>query len=592
MSSQKTLMVKTMAIGLVLTIVGLVCLGRLVCVQLVNGKEVALQAAENRTIKVTLKARRGKIMDTNGSILAQSVERYNIIGNPQLAQDIKPVTCTKQTAGECHQINGKPVGATGAAAVARLLAPILGMDATELGAMLAGSGQYVILKKDVTPSIKRKISKLNLGGIVYGELSNERVYSNGTLMGALLGGLDSDGKGAAGIEQMENKTLTGKDGYQVYQQGSGGVEIPGTMTESKDAVNGSDVTLTIDHDVQWYVEKVLKDSESKYHSAWGIAMVQDVQSGDVLALADSDEIEAGSDDAKLGVSRAVSETFEPGSIGKVFAMSGIVQSGLHKLEDKFTVPGTIVVDGQKYKDAVDHGNEQWTLAGILEQSSNVGMVMAGEKMSNEQRYEFISKFGIGQDTGLDLPGESSGVLHSSGSWDRRTRNTVLFGQGYTVNIMQLSNAVSVIANKGVKKPLRIIKSITDSEGHVHEQKAKGEAVRVIDESVASQMLNAMESAAEHYNTFVKVDGYRMAAKSGTAEVAGENGSLTSIISDYSTIIPADNPRFVITVVLKDPQGSYGGLTAGPVTAEIGEFLMQKYEVPASSPRTGAIPVTW
>ncbi len=364
------------------------------------------------------------------------------------------------------------------------------------------------------------------------------------------------------------------------------------MTESKDAVNGSDVTLTIDHDVQWYVEKVLKDSESKYHSAWGIAMVQDVQSGDVLALADSDEIEAGSDDAKLGVSRAVSETFEPGSIGKVFAMSGIVQSGLHKLEDKFTVPGTIVVDGQKYKDAVDHGNEQWTLAGILEQSSNVGMVMAGEKMSNEQRYEFISKFGIGQDTGLDLPGESSGVLHSSGSWDRRTRNTVLFGQGYTVNIMQLSNAVSVIANKGVKKPLRIIKSITDSEGHVHEQKAKGEAVRVIDESVASQMLNAMESAAEHYNTFVKVDGYRMAAKSGTAEVAGENGSLTSIISDYSTIIPADNPRFVITVVLKDPQGSYGGLTAGPVTAEIGEFLMQKYEVPASSPRTGAIPVTW
>ncbi len=592
MSSQKTLMVKTMAIGLVLTIVGLVCLGRLVCVQLVNGKEVALQAAENRTIKVTLKARRGKIMDTNGSILAQSVERYNIIGNPQLAQDFKPVTCTKQTAGECHQINGKPVGATGAAAVARLLAPILGMDATELGAMLAGSGQYVILKKDVTPSIKRKISKLNLGGIVYGELSNERVYSNGTLMGALLGGLDSDGKGAAGIEQMENKTLTGKDGYQVYQQGSGGVEIPGTMTESKDAVNGSDVTLTIDHDVQWYVEKVLKDSESKYHSAWGIAMVQDVQSGDVLALADSDEIEAGSDEAKLGVSRAVSETFEPGSIGKVFAMSGIVQSGLHKLEDKFTVPGTIVVNGQKYKDAVDHGNEQWTLAGILEQSSNVGMVMAGEKMGNDQRYEFISKFGIGQDTGLGLPGESSGVLHSADSWDGRTRNTVLFGQGYTVNIMQLSNAVSVIANKGVRKPLRIIKSITDSEGHMHEQKAKGEAVRVIDESVASQMLNAMESAAEHYNTFVKVDGYRMAAKSGTAEVAGENGSLTSIISDYSTIIPADNPRFVITVVLKDPQGSYGGLTAGPVTAEIGEFLMQKYEVPASSPRTGAIPVTW
>lgn len=107
----------------------------------------------------------------------------------------------------------------------------------------------------MTPAVKRKISKLNLGGIVYAELSNERIYSNGTLMGALLGGVDGEGKGVAGIEQMENKTLTGEDGYQVYQQGNNGVEIPGTMTESKDAVNGSDVTLTIDHDVQWYVEK-------------------------------------------------------------------------------------------------------------------------------------------------------------------------------------------------------------------------------------------------------------------------------------------------------------------------------------------------
>ena len=117
-------------------------------------------------------------------------------------------------------------------------------------------------------------------------------------------------------------------------------------------------------------------------------------------------------------------------------------------------------------------------------------------MTNEQRYNFISKFGIGQATGLNLPGESEGVLHPSDSWDRRTRNTVLFGQGYTVNVMQLTNAVSVIANKGVKKPQRIIKSITDTAGHVEEQQSKGEATRVIDESVASQMLNAMESSAE------------------------------------------------------------------------------------------------
>ena len=219
------------------------------------------------------------------------------------------------------------------------------------------------------------------------------------------------------------------------------------------------------------------------------------------------------------------------------------------------------------------------------------MIIAAEKMSNEQRYEFISKFGIGQDNGLGLPGEADGLLYSADQWDLRTQNTVLFGQAYTTNALQLTNAVAVIANKGVKKPQRIIKAISDAEGHSEEQKPEGEATRVIDEQVASQVMNAMESVSDHYS-FVKVDGYRVAAKSGTAEVAGADGRLSSIISDYSAIIPADNPRFVVTVVLKEPQGSYGGLTAGPVTAEIGEFLMQKYEVPASSPRTDAIPVTW
>lgn len=250
------------------------------------------------------------------------------------------------------------------------------------------------------------------------------------------------------------------------------------------------------------------------------------------------------------------------------------------------------MNGQTYSDATTHGAEHWTLAGILEQSSNVGMIIAGEKMSNEQRYDFIRKFGIGQDNRLGLPGESDGLLYSADQWDLRTQNTVLFGQAYTTNALQLTNAVAVIANKGVKKPQRIIKTISDAEGHSEEQKPKGEATRVIDEQVASQVMNAMESVSDHYSQFIKVDGYRVAAKSGTAEVAGADGRLSSIISDYSAIIPADNPRFVVTVVLKDPQGVYGGLTAGPVTAEIGEFLMQKYEVPASSPRTDAIPVTW
>jgi cell division protein FtsI (penicillin-binding protein 3) len=448
-----------------------------------------------------------------------------------------------------------------------------------------------VLKKDVDPEVKRAIDKLGLGGIIYGELSNERLYSNGTMIGALLGGVDVQGKGVAGIEQMENAALTGKNGYKVYQQGNGGEEIPGTLAESKDAVNGSDVALTVDSDVDWYVKKVLAEGKQKYQADWALAVVQDVPTGQIVALDDTDQIEAGGDDAKLNVAKVVNQTFEPGSIGKVVSMAGMLQSGGSQLTDKFTVPDQINKNGQVFHDAENHAADHWTLAGILQQSSNVGMVMASGNYSSEQRYDFMTKFGFGQNSGMGLPGESSGTLASPQLWDGRTKDTVLFGQGYTVNALQLTNAVATIANKGVRQQQSIIKSVTDANGHVSTPR-EPQPTRVVDEQVASQMSDAMESAAAQYQAFSGVDGYRIAAKSGTAEVVGADGRLSSIVSDWSGIIPADNPRFVITVVMKNPHGSFGGLTSGPVFKQIGEFLMQKYEVPTSAPRKNAIPVTW
>ncbi|KAA8827786.1 MULTISPECIES: penicillin-binding protein 2 [Bifidobacterium] len=587
----KTFAFKCIAVGAALALVATACLAQLASTQLIGGRQTAQAATASRTLTVTLTAKRGRILDANGTVLAQSVERYTIVANPEAAQEFTPITCNDTTRDYCHEIDGKPVGATGAAAVGRLLAKALDMNAMELGAKMSGTGQYVILKKDVTPQVKRSIEALNLGGIVWGELSSERLYADGDVMGALLGGVNAEGVGVAGIEQMENKALTGTDGHQTYQRGNGGEEIPGTMTESVAAKDGEDVTLTIDRDVQWYVKKVLKDAKSKYGATWAIAVVQDVSSGEILALADSDEVKAGSDEAKMSVSRAVSETFEPGSVGKVISMSGYLQTGLHKMTDQLTVPDHTTQNGQTFKDSFEHGSERWTLAGILQNSSNVGMVLAGLNYTDEQRYEYLTKFGIGQSTGLDLPGESTGVLTSPSSWDLRTRNTVLFGQGYTVNALQLNNVVATIANKGVKQQQSIIKSTSSTAGS-SDATAQGKATRVVDEKVAADMMNGMESVAEGYSKFVKVDGYRMAAKSGTAEVQGADGKLSSIISDYSVVIPADNPRYAVTVVLKDPNGVFGGLTAGPVSAQICEFLMQKYEVPVSSPRKDAIPVTW
>lgn len=585
---------RCIAVGMILAIVACTCFGKLIQVQLLDGQATAEAATNSRTSKVVVSAKRGRILASNGTVLAQSVERYNIIGVPDAATSFTPVDCgTKQAKalGYCHSIDGKPVGVSGAAAVARLLAPLLDMDAMELGADLNGTNQYVILKKDVTPQVKRAIDKLNLGGIVYGELSSQRVYAENTLIGALLGGVNDDGSGASGLELTLNKQLSGTDGYTVYQRGNGGEVIPGTVSKTKAAQDGSDVTLTIDSDVDWYVKKVLTEGVASSHAKWGIAVVEDALTGEILALEDSDAIQAGSSEAKASASRAVSQTFEPGSIGKVPALAAILQNGVHKIDDHFTVPYEYTSEGQKFHDAVYHPDERWTLAGILQNSSNSGMVMAAEKLTSQQRYDMLTKFGIGQATGLNLPGESRGVLGTPSSWDGRTKNTVLFGQGYTVNALQLSRVVSVIANKGVNRQQSLIKSVTDKNGKPVDMLNRS-AARVLDEKIANQVRNAMESALEEYKDVAGVNGYRVAVKSGTAEVVGSDGSLSSIIADFAGIIPANDPRFIVTVVMQDPDGSYGGTTSGKLFAKIGEFLMQKYDVPNSPARTDAIPVEW
>ncbi|MCX8672598.1 penicillin-binding protein 2 [Bifidobacterium sp. B4001] len=577
---------RSLSVGLILILVAALALGKLAYIQLFDGRSMAQAAAAGRTVPHTIKAQRGRILDVNGRVLAQSLERYNIIGDPEAAASFIPINCTKRTGNDCHSIKGHPVGADGAAGVARLLAPALGMNAMELGGKLSVPGRYVLLAKRVTPEVKRSIDKLGLQGIITAELSSERTYPHADLMGALIGGIDDSGKGVAGIEQMENWRLTGTDGYTVYQQGMLGQEIPGTVTRQRNPVNGKDVRLTIDQDVLWYVRQALKSGCQNYHADWALAVVQDTHTNEILALADTDDYQAGSDQAKVNSSRAVAETFEPGSVGKTISAAGMLQEQAHSMTDRFTVPDHITIDNQQYKDSFNHGEEHWTLAGILQNSSNVGMVMAGQKYPDQKRYDYLTRFGIGHVSALGLPGESKGLLTTPQTWDRRTRNTVLFGQGYATNAVQLTNAIATLANKGVRSDQTIIRG----QGGV-----KANQVRVVDEKVAAEVMNAMESVSEKYDKTVKVEGYRIAAKTGTAEVADSSGRLSGIVSDWVGILPADDPRFVITVVLKNPHSSagiFGGVTAGPIFAQIGEFLMQKYQVPTSQPRTDAIPVTW
>ena len=309
-------------------------------------------------------------------------------------------------------------------------------------------------------------------------------------------------------------------------------------------------------------------------------------------MADTDGYAAGSSQAALKSSRAMTTAFEPGSTGKLITAAALLQEQIHGASSQFQVPYSYTYDGQEYHDSHSHGVENLTLAGIIKESSNVGMVMSSKGLSNQQRYDYISKFGVGTTSGIGFPGESSGILAKASQWDARTAQTVLFGQGYAATALQMTNVVATIANKGVKLDQSLVKSTTDSAGKTTKNEA-GSGTRIVNSSVASDLMDMMESVTDTYKTSgVKVDGYRIAGKSGTAQVADANGNLTNNIGDWIGAIPADNPQYVVMVAYMNPQPIYGGMSAGPVMAKIGGFLMQKYAVPTSVARKHAIATKW
>ncbi|MCI1935086.1 MAG: penicillin-binding protein 2 [Bifidobacteriaceae bacterium] len=584
---------RTQFLGALLAVAVVLCVGQLARIQLLNGASTAQAATNQRTVTETLSASRGTITDSDGNVLAQSVERYTVYADQNAVALFVPVACTGENSSTCNQINGKSLDTKGAAAVAQLLAPVLGMDSMELGAKLNGDSSYVVLKKNVVPSVKRNIDKLNLSGVIGTELTTERSYPSGTLAGSIVGATNSEGTGVAGVEKMEDSLLKGTDGKVTYQQGSGGQEIPGTRTTSTAAKNGGTVKLTLNSDVQWYVEKALKDGKKKYHANWGIAIVQEVSTGKLLAVADTDGYEAGSEEAAMNGSKAMTTAFEPGSTGKLITAAALMQEKIHKATDKFKVPYSYDLNGQNYHDSHAHGVEKLTLAGIIKESSNVGMVMSAKNLSYQLRYNYLTRFGIGKSTGIGFPGESTGILSKAKTWDERTANTVLFGQGYAATALQMTNVVATIANGGVKVQQSLVDSTTDSDGATTENDASSKSTRILDKSVASDLMDTMESVTETYaKSGVKVNGYRIAGKSGTAQVADSNGNLTNNIGDWIGAIPADNPKYVVMVAYMNPQPIYGGMSAGPVMASIGGFLMQKYAVQTSAARKNAIDTEW
>ncbi|QOR72145.1 penicillin-binding protein 2 [Ruania alkalisoli] len=555
-----------------LLVVLLAFAARLVWVQIIAGPALADDALDARSYTYTDHAARGSIVDSNGTVLATSVQTYRVVADLMSI----PAYAPQDSEGE--------VTGYGAAAAARDLAPILGLDRNRLGAELVGEDRYHILAREVTPEVWQEVAALNVPGISAEETA-ERAYPNGSTAGQIVGWVNDEGDGAAGLESSLNSRLLGTDGEFTVEIGATGQVIPTGQNVSTPAVPGCDVHLTIDADLNWYAQRTIDETVDTYGADWGAVVVIDTRTGQILALADSDAVDPNDPGAsRYAGSHAVQDVYDPGSTGKVLTVLSALEEGVvtptTPIEDPYRLT---TANGQTFHDHTEHPDQMLTVTGVLAESANTGTVNIGSRMSDETRYEYMQRLGWGTQTGVGLPGETAGLLHHYEDWDGAMRYTTMFGQGVSVNLLQNTGVFSTIANDGVRMPLSIVDGYDCADGY--EEVDPGEPVQVVSAESSEQMIRMLESVISDAGTGERaaIDGYRIAGKTGTAQIPDGNGGISDVAASFVGIAPAEDPQIAVGVVVYRPDsGFFGGRIAAPVFHDVASFALQSLGVPPSS----------
>jgi cell division protein FtsI (penicillin-binding protein 3) len=569
------------ALVVVVTMLLVVFAGRLAYVQVVEGRAVAAEARDARLSSATLIASRGQITDSEGQVLATSVQRYDIVVNQV------------ELARWHDTVDGQKL--SGAAGAAQLIAPLIQANAAELGAKLDGEAKYRKIAKGVLPEVWQSVKALRIDGISAEQVA-ERVYPNGDVAGNVLGWVNAEGVGAQGVESLLNDELTGTDGSTVYERGRGGQQIPGGYSESTAATDGRSVQLTINTDIQWKAQQAIEAQVAATGSDSGSIVVLDTRTGEILAIAEHATVNpndpGAADPSLLRTSSAVTDVFEPGSTAKVITMAAAIENGLVEPTSQFEVPYQYTTpNDQTFKDSHEHAGLRLTATGILAESSNTGTVMIGQNIPQQVRYDYLAKFGFGSKTGVELPDESAGILHDSEDWDGRTKYAVLFGQGVSVTALQATEVFATIANAGVRIAPHLIKGWTEPDGS-YTAAQPAATVQVVSEATADTVLSMMESTvSDGTGSNAAIPGYRVAGKTGTAQnwIDGVAG----ITSSFIGVAPADDPAIAVSVILHNPRTSeWGGTVAAPVFSDVAGYALTELGIAPSGTPAQLFPTTW
>ncbi|WP_083754060.1 peptidoglycan D,D-transpeptidase FtsI family protein [Actinosynnema sp. ALI-1.44] len=579
---------------------------RLIQVQGVEAQGLSDRANKQRVKTIPIAAKRGDILDRNGVKLAFSVETRTLSWAPKVVKKeyertkIDYETRIKDVAAKIKSVLGDKV------------------DENDLLTKMRGDG-YSVLVRDVLPAQERDIRRKYAE--VISEAQSRREYPGGTLASNIIGYANwrSDDPdrakhnvhGLFGMENDRDAELAGEAGSQTVDtaEGADGVVIPGSERNVRQAKDGSDIQLTIDADVQYDVQQKLIAYVAQNRAQGGTVVVMDAKTSEVYALANDKSFDPkdpqgpnGYGNPQVTGNPAVSNPYEPGSVNKIVTASAAIEDGVTKPEDTHKVPGSHKVADRTVEDAWSHGTLTMTTTGIFAKSSNVGTLLLAEQIGQNRYAEMLKKFGLGQKTGVGLPGETAGQVPDVKQWSGSTFGNLPIGQGLSMTVLQMAGMYQTIANNGVRVPPRIIRTSIDRDG-THHDEPRPEGVRVVNDQTAAtvkNMLRAVVQKAPNQQSGTGVAaalaGYQISGKTGTAQQIDPK---TKIYSDnlysitFAGILPADNPRFVVGIMIDRPDyyGAANGKTAAPLFHDIASYLAQRYNLPLSPEAAPIVPLT-
>jgi len=570
----KRLNVGLLALAFVLSLFA----GRLVQLQGMQSASFAKKARLWSTTTIPLPAVRGDISDAEGQKLAMTVEARQIFVDPSL------IAANYKTPDQ-------------RAAVAQTLSSALGLDQATVLKAVNGKGKFITIGHPVEPSQARMVLALGIHG-VNAQAVYRREYPNDNLAANLIGFVNADGQGGAGLEYSMNKMLAGRSGKQTVEFTGTGQEIPLGESNARKPVPGRSVRLTILRDLQYKAQTAIEAQVKATQAQSGTVIVMDPRNGQILAMASTPSYNPnkyGQASSAALSNPAVEEAFEPGSTSKVITAAAVMEKGGVTPDTPFIVPYSRRVYDQTLHDSEPHATEKLTFGGVLAKSSNVGTMEASDRVSGQTLYDYMRAFGYGQLSGLKLPGETAGYLTPPGQWSGTQRYTVAYGQGVSVNALQVASVYSTIANHGVKVTPTMIASVDDGHGDFTPA-AVPKGTRVISRSTADQLITMLEGVTTKEGTAPKaqIPGYRVAGKTGTAQrinPACHCYKGDDYTASFVGFAPAEDPQLMVEVVLQEPRrGHYGGDVAAPVFQDVMRFALATRKIPPSGSRSPKIDI--